>query len=85
MFINNINEHKFNLSNISHVKTIFQQTGIKYYGEKLLMRGFPLSNSNEQVVNVQGFVFRSHLLKVDQPCRLHILVFLSVVDAGYLS
>ena len=52
MFINNINEHKFYLSNISHVKTIFQQTGIKYYGEKLLMRGFPLSNSNEQVVNV---------------------------------
>ena len=49
------------------------------------MRGFPLSNSNEASCQCLGFAFRLHLLKVDLPCRLHILVFLSVVDAGYLS
>ena len=52
MFIDNINEHKFYLSNVGHLKTMFQQTGIKYCGEKLLMRGFPYSNCNEQLVNV---------------------------------
>ena len=85
MFSKNINEHKFYLSNVCNLKTVFQQTGIKYRGENLLKRGFPLSNSNEASCQCLGLVFQSHLLKVDLPCRLHILVFLSVVDAGYLS
>ena len=76
MFIDNINEHKFYLSNVGLLKTMFQQTEIKYCGKKLLMRGFPITNCNEASCQCLGFVFQSHLLKVDLPCRLHIPVFL---------
>ena len=63
---------------------MFQQTRIKYCGEKLLKQGFPPSNFNEASCRCLGLVFQSHLLKVE-PCRLRILVFLLVVDSRYLS